>query len=194
MEYIRYFNEDSGEVLTFDEDQFVREASLDMPFEYVQEQADINPRIRRDLYHKLFKRAKGNYEINRIQESTYYPKLFTEIINGNNTYERILLAVYYDPSLIEFLFQGIENLIDNVVNCNTEGVSYLDLMDVIVSISKYDIDDNIRSKLISGIEVLASKEFNLINSYGEFTSIDSEKTKKELISSYLIRINKEKNK
>lgn len=179
MDYIEYYSDDYLTAKRIPKDVFLTKESWNLPFEFVKEQADLNGDIRMGLYHQLLKRAKVPSYIDQIKESPYYNELYKDILKGDNLIEKIDLAIYFDNDLIETIFNGIDNLIEEIINYDKKDELYYSLAMRLADISKFDIDTSQRERIIEGIEILLEKDYEEIKSFeDDFTLPES--TEQEL--------------
>ena len=159
MESIKYYDDETEEYKIIPKEEFINDVSWNLPFEFVKQQADENEDIRMPLYHQLFRRAKVNPYIETIKTSNYYEQLLNEIINGNKIIEKIELSLYYENDLIEPLFGGMRNIVEKIINYDGKDEFYSSLASTLVYISKFDIDEETRERIIEGISILIDKDF-----------------------------------
>jgi hypothetical protein len=195
MNSIRYYDEDKDEEVEMSKDDFVEEESWQLPFEFVKQQADEHEDIRMELYHQLLRRAKQEPFIEELKSSEYYNQLVDEVLSSNSLIDKIDLAIYFDHDFIETIFFGLYNLTDEIINYDRNDELYTDLAMRLVEISKFDIDEETRELLYSGIDILVDKSFEEINRIGEKYSLpllsddEIKKLKKTSKQSYLDGIN-----
>lgn len=200
MDKIIYHNEDEDIDQEFDKEEFVRRHSWDIPFEFVQEQADKDEEIRMPLYHQLLKRAKAKPYSDRLKESPYYVQLYQEIVNGSNETDKIDLAIYYDNDLIETIFGGINNLIDGVLRTPYDEETFFTSAMKLVDISEFDIDDATRDRIKEGITTLMEKDFAEMDKLAESLGLpklnpaSSTEQKNKSIQSLIEKVEKNKTK
>ncbi len=163
MENISYYDEDEERLKTFPKEEFVNDISWNLPFTFVKEKADENEDIRMPLYHQLLRRAKVNPYIDILKNSPYYDQLFCEIIKSDNTLEKIELSLYFENDLIYALYGSIRNLVGEIINYNQQDEFYSSLASMLVDVSKLDIDEETRERIIEGIGILIDKDFDEMN-------------------------------
>jgi hypothetical protein len=194
MDNITFYDEEKEEQVEMSKDEFVSDESWQLPFEIVKQQADEHEDIRMDLYHQLLRRAKQQPYIDQIKSSGFYDQLVNEILSGDSLLDKIDLALYFDHDFIETIFSGLYNLTDEIVNYDRNDELYTELAMRLVEISKFDIDDETKELIISGIDTLTEKSFKEMNEIGEkfglpqITGEELEKIKESTKQSYLYNV------
>jgi hypothetical protein len=174
MDYIEYYSDDYVTAKRIPKDVFLSKESWNLPFEFVKYQADLNEDIRLGLYHQLLRRAKTPSYINQIKESPYYNDLYKDILKSDNLIDKVDLALYFDNDLIETTFNGIDNLVEEIINYDKKDEFYYSLAMRLADISKFDIDSSQRERIIEGIEILLEKDYEEIKGFeDEFTLPES---------------------
>ena len=167
MDIIRYYDDEKEEDVEMSKEEFVQEESWQLPFEFVKQKADENEDIRMALYHQLFRRAKYEPYIEEIKDSEYYNQLVTDILSSNNLLDKIDLALYFDHDFIETIFSGLYNLTDEIINYDRNDELYTELAMRLVEISKFNVDEETKELIYSGIDILTEKSYKDTNENGE---------------------------
>ena len=95
---------------------------------------------RKKLLNYLFKEymCLGNKEIENLKyyliDSDMYNEFVENIINGNDEFLKISLALYYEPKLKEIMFNDNNKVIDSIINSNED--EYLKLNNLL-HVSKF---------------------------------------------------------
>ena len=173
MKTIRYYSTEDDRMLLIPVDDFVSKEAWNLPYDFVLEQADQNVEIQSALYHQLLRRSKKESDIEKLKNSKYYKKLYTNVVNGSNELEKMMLSIYFDPSLIPFLFQDMNQLVSKIINHSTSDVFPTELLDMLVKVSEFDLEDSTKEMIHQGVSSLVDKEFSMMDEYDPYSTISS---------------------
>ena len=185
MEIVKYYDDDSEQIVEIPMDEFIRSESWHLPYDFVKKEADktTDNNIKSSLYHLLLRRSKVIPYIDMIKDSSFYPTLYQEVVTSDNELENILLATYFENDLIETKFNGISNLTDTVINHTSSDAFPSEMITTLIELSKLDIDELTRDKMLSGIDYLVDREMDLLDEIGTKYNLPTISDKEKMFKS-----------
>lgn len=139
----------------FEKDDLFEDPNI--PIEFALMSARKYPEMKKSIFRQLFNRTKDEASVEVLKSDPYYYEMLNEILNGDNTEEKIHLILYFEPDLVEEGFGSMENLVNAIVNKPAMYDKHLDSVNDLMQLADYNYDHNITELIVKGIEKILDR-------------------------------------
>lgn len=158
MKTIEYYDNDDSITHIYTEDEFLKEA-YSMPFELILSVAKAHETIRNNLYYYLLLKAKFGENSELLKACDFFDDLERTILTGKSEEEKMHLALFVDNNLIESYYNGIDSLVDRIINIDPKETMNLSYAEYLAQASNYTDNEETINKIRAGINHFVDRDY-----------------------------------